>query len=164
MEIRDARPGDGEALAAIWLDVGRLYASLDADVFRVPDADGLVEWFEEVLARPPAAERIHLVAVVDGEIAGAVSAYVEEPDPAARRQILTELGRRRAFVNALEVAQRFRRRGVASALVGAAEAWARDAGAELIATSTWIDGPLALPFWERRMGYRRRSLELEKRL
>jgi GNAT superfamily N-acetyltransferase len=164
VEIRDARPGDGEALAAIWLEVGRLYASLDADEFRVPEPDGLVGWFEEILARPPARDRIHLVAVVEGEIAGAVSAYLEEPDPAAQRQILAELALRRVFVNAVEVAERFRRRGVATALVDAAETWARDAGAELIATSTWVEGPLALPFWEQRMGYRRRSVELEKRL
>ena len=166
MEIRDARPGDGEALAAIWLEVGRLYASLDADEFRVPEADGLEAWFEEMLARPPAPDRVHLVAVIDGEVAGAVSAYLEEPHPMAERQVLTELGVRRAVVNAVDVAERFRRRRVATALVEAAEAWAREAGAKLIWTWTWTwtDGPLALPFWERRMGYRRRSVKLMKRL
>lgn len=164
MEIREARPGDGEALAAIWLEAGRLYAELDPEAFRVPQPDGLDSWFEEILARPPASDRVHLVAVVDGAVAGAVSAYLEEPHPMAERQMLTELGVRRAVVNAVDVAERFRRRGVASALVEAAEAWAREAGAELIWTWTWIEGPLALPFWERRMGYRRRSVKLEKRL
>jgi hypothetical protein len=31
-------------------------------------------------------------------------------------------------------------------------------------TDTYLDSPLSIPFWERRMGYRRRSVNLVKPL
>lgn len=46
----------------------------------------------------------------------------------------------------------------------AIEAWAREQGARLITAGTYLDSPVATPFWEERMGYRRRSVILAKRL
>ena len=57
-----------------------------------------------------------------------------------------------------------RRRGVASALVAAAEAHARDRGATVVETWTYHGSPLSLPFWTERMGYAERSVNLRKRL
>jgi GNAT superfamily N-acetyltransferase len=45
----------------------------------------------------------------------------------------------------------------------AAESWARDRGAVLVALDTWIDSPLSVPFYEA-LGYDRRSIIFQKRL
>ena len=52
VEIRVARGGDGDALAACWIEFGRYYAELDPLRFRVPNADGLAEWFEDRIDQP----------------------------------------------------------------------------------------------------------------
>jgi GNAT superfamily N-acetyltransferase len=163
VEIRDARPGDGEALARMWLEEGRYYAALDPEVFQVPAEDGLADWIEERLALPLEGGR-HLVAVLDGQVAGFVLVRVESAADADRRQYVREVGETRAVIDALGAAEAFRRRGVATALVEAAEAWAREQRATLVWTWTYVDSPLSIPFWERRMGYRRRSVKLQKRL
>jgi hypothetical protein len=61
VEIRHSRPGDGEALAAMWLEEGRYHAELDPDAFQAPTEEGLAEWIEEGLARIREGVR-HLVA------------------------------------------------------------------------------------------------------
>ena len=71
---------------------------------------------------------------------------------------------RRAHVETLGTADAFQRRGLATQLVDAVEAWAREQGARVITAGTYLDSPVAMPFWEQRMGYRRRSVILDKRL
>jgi GNAT superfamily N-acetyltransferase len=163
VEIRDSRPGDGEALAAMWLEEGRYYAALDPDAFQAPTEDGLVEWIEKGLARPREGSR-ELVAELDGQVAGYVLVRIEPAADPERRQYVREIGKTRAVIDALGTAEAFQRRGVATALVEAAEAWAREQGATLVWTWTYIDSPLSIPFWERRMHYRRRSVKLQKPL
>lgn len=163
MEIRDSRPGDGEALAAMWLEEGRYYADLDPDAFQAPTEDGLVEWFEKGLARPREGVR-DLVAELDGQVVGYVLVRIEPAADPEGRQYVREIGETRAVIDALGTAEAFQRQGVATALVEAAEAWAREQGATLVWTWTYIDSPLSIPFWERRMRYRRRSVKLQKPL
>jgi len=62
--IRDARPGDGEALAGIWLDNARYDIELFPEDFVLPRREGLVEWTEASLARPRDPAKLHLVAAV----------------------------------------------------------------------------------------------------
>ena len=68
------------------------------------------------------------------------------------------------FVNAVLTATAFRRRGVATRLVERAEEWGREQGADVALLDTWADSPVSVPFWERRMGYGRRSIVFRKRL
>jgi GNAT superfamily N-acetyltransferase len=165
VEIRDSRPGDGEALAAMWLEEGRYYAALDPDAFQAPTADGLAEWIEEGLARTRLRKDVrHLVAEVDGQLAGYVLVRIEPDTDPDRRQIVREVGERTAVIDALGTSEAFQRRGVATALVEAAENWAREQGATRVWTWTYINSPLSIPFWERRMKYRRRSVKLQKPL
>jgi GNAT superfamily N-acetyltransferase len=165
VEIRDSRPGDGEALAAMWLEEGRYYAKLDPDAFQAPIEEGLVEWIEEGLARARLREGVrHLVAELEGQLAGYVLVRLEADADPDRRQIVREVGERRAVIDALGTAAAFQRRGVATALVEAAEEWAREQGASRVWTWTYADSPVSIPFWEHRMRYRRREVKLQKPL
>jgi GNAT superfamily N-acetyltransferase len=162
--VRPARPGDAADLARNWLDVARHYAGLDADTFQVPAADGLVAWFEGLLARPRSDDAVWLVAQVDGRVVGDVAAHLERPAEDAERQLLRDLGRVRLYVDALGVEEAYRRRGVGARLMQAVEAWGRDKGAVRSVLTTYHDSPLSVPFYERRMGYARRSIVFEKPL
>ena len=90
VEIRASRSGDGDGLARIWLDNARFYATLFPDDFRVPEEDGLVEWFEALLARPRDESVLDLVATVDGTVAAFVHARLVDPDEHASRQMLAD--------------------------------------------------------------------------
>jgi GNAT superfamily N-acetyltransferase len=140
VEVRATRPGDGAALARIWLDNARYYVELFPDDFRMPDEAGLGEWFETHLRKPRVADELHLVAIGDGSVGAFLFARLSEPDENASRQML------------------------ATALVDAAESWARDQGARAISAETYLESPVSIRFWEERMGYRRRSVKLTKRL
>lgn len=164
VEVRAAQPGDGTALARVWMDNARYYVGLFPDDFRLPDEVDLGAWFERALARPPVPSELHLVASVDGEVAGFVSARLTEPDEHATRQMLGDYPYRRVHVEALGTADSFQRRGLATALVEAVEVWAREKGAHAISAETYLQSPVSMPFWEVRMGYRRRSIKLTKRL
>jgi GNAT superfamily N-acetyltransferase len=163
MNIREARAGDAEELAQIWLEFARHYAALDADAFRIPLAEGLADWIETgIRAEEPARRR--LVAEVDGEVAGFAVGTIIEAAQSAERQLLADLGRKRLGIDAVATAERFRRRGVATALIEELEGWGRDQGAELVLAETHAQSPLSIPFWEQRMAYERRSVRFVKRL
>jgi GNAT superfamily N-acetyltransferase len=164
VEVRAARSGDGAGLAQIWLDNARYYLGLFPDDFREPDEAGLVDWFETLLARPRGESELHLVAVANGAVAAFVNARLTEPDEHANRQMLADYPYRRVHVEALGTADAYQRRGLATELVEAVEAWARERGARAISAETYLDSPVSIPFWERQMGYRRRSVKFVKRL
>ena len=104
-----------------------------------------------------------LVAEIDGEVAGYLEARLEPPLESARWQTQPELATTRLFINFVETAPGHQRRGVATRLVDAAEAWGRDHGARY-ACDTWIDSPLSMPFWRDRMGYAPRGVIFRKPL
>lgn len=162
--VRSARPGDGADLAQAWIDSCRYYAALDPERFQVPGDDGLAEWFEESLRRPHSSDEVRLVAEVSGKVVGYVSAVLQRPVDNAARQLLRFLGETRLFVSALMVEDAYRRRGVATRLLGTVEQWGRDRGAVLVSLDTWAHSPISVPFYEDRMGYRRASIVFEKRL
>jgi GNAT superfamily N-acetyltransferase len=162
--IRGARPGDGAGLARVWLENASYYVRLFPDDFRMPDQVGLDEWFEAELAGPPSASVLHLVAVVDGLVAAFVYARLIDPDEHASREMLADRPYRRVHVEGLGTADAFQRQGLATQLIGAVEAWAREQGALAISAGTHLGSPVSTPFWEQRMGYRRRSVILTKRL
>jgi GNAT superfamily N-acetyltransferase len=162
--VRPARAGDGADLARGWTDAGRYYAELDPDAFQVPAADGLSGWLEELLRRPRSSDQLWLVAEVDGRVVGDVHAHLERPAKDAARQLLRDLGRVRVFVDALGVEERYRRLGIGTRLMQEAERWARANGAVRAVLTTYVDSPLSVPFYERRLAYQRRSIVFEKPL
>jgi hypothetical protein len=86
VQIRPAKPGDGQGMARVWLSAGAYYADLDPAHFQLPSAEGL------------------------------------------------------------------------------AESWGRHLGARVVRLDTYADGPVAVPFYERHMGYQRRSILFQKPL
>jgi GNAT superfamily N-acetyltransferase len=161
--VREPRSGDGQALARMHRANSARYAELAPELFRVPDEDGLVEFFESREGFDPET-MLALVAEVDGKVAGYLEAQLQGPLGSARWQSGHDLGETRLFVNAVGTAPEFQRLGVATRLVEAAEAWGREHGAKVALCDTWLESPFSVPFWTERMGYERRAVILRKRL
>ncbi len=51
-----------------------------------------------------------------------------------------------------------------TALLTAAESWGRDCGASAVSLDTYAHSPVSVPFYERHMGYQRRSIAFAKEL
>jgi GNAT superfamily N-acetyltransferase len=164
--VREARPGDGAGIARAHLDSAAYYVRLAPDLFRMPDEEGLVAFVDP---KPDAGSSdssmlLELVAEVDGEVAGHLEAHLLPPDDTARWQLLPDLGKTRLVINALATADPYKRQGVATRLVEAAEAWGRARGASVAVCDTYVASPLSVPFWEERMSYTRRSIVFRKPL
>jgi GNAT superfamily N-acetyltransferase len=162
--IREIRAGDGEGCAQAWRDAGRYYASLVPDVIHEPDAEGLVEWFEQAIARDRDDDELWLAAERGGHVIGMIEAAVHRPDPDARWQLQRDLSRTRLVINALAVVSGHRRQGIGTALMKAAEDWGRRMGAVVAVTDTNLHSPLSVPFHEHRMSYLRQAVILRKPL
>jgi len=165
VQIRPPRPGDGEGMARVWLSAGAYYADLDPAFFQVPSADGLAESFEaDIRATSASGDRLRLVAERDGQVAGWLTAHLEQPAASAAHQLVRELGWIRLIVNALVVHRAVWREGIGGTLLTEAESWGRHLGARVVRLDTYADGPVAVPFYERHMGYQRRSILFQKPL
>jgi ribosomal protein S18 acetylase RimI-like enzyme len=162
--IRAARGEDAPGIARIGQENGRYYARLAPELYRVPDEDAaiaLIAGDDEWRSLPTS---LSLVAEADGEIAGFLEATLQEPMESASAQGQRDLGKTRLFISYVGTTDRYKRQGVATKLVEAAEAWGRAHGAEVAICDTWIDSPLSVPFWEERMGYARRAIIYRKAL
>jgi GNAT superfamily N-acetyltransferase len=162
--VRPARTSDAANLARNWIEVAHHYVELDPEAAQVPSTDGLVEFFEELLRRPWSEDSVWLVAEVGGQVIGDISARLERPAKDAEHQVMRNMGEIRVYVDSLSVAEASRREGVGTRLMQAIEQWGRDRGAVRVMLDTHARSPLSVPFYERRMGYRRRSIVFEKRL
>jgi GNAT superfamily N-acetyltransferase len=160
--VRPARPGDGAGLARATVDLAEQYVRLDPERFKIPAVD-LAARAEAELRQAVPADRIWLVAELEGEAVGEVQAFVQEPlaDAAAQPQRDVEL--RRVYVNYLAVQAAHRGRGTGGLLMDAVERWARERGAELLVTDTNLRSDQAVRFYERQ-GFTRQAVILRKRL
>jgi GNAT superfamily N-acetyltransferase len=161
--VRTPRPGDGAGLARVWLSAAAYYADLGPEYFQVPPAEGLAESFEAGLGTD-AEDGLMLVAELHRRLAGWLTARIEHAAPGAARQMVREHGRTRLIIDALLVDQAVWREGAGTALLTAAEAWGRDRGAEVVRLDTYAGSPVSVPFYERHMGYQRRSIVFQKPL
>jgi GNAT superfamily N-acetyltransferase len=160
--IRRARSGDGEGCADVWMDVGRYYKALDSQIYQVPSSEGLAESFERRIANAD-PDQLRLVAE-DEVIVGLLVAGLYRPDPRPDHELVRDLSRLRLFVQVLAVSAPYRRTGVGTALMVAAEMWARRRGAVVVSLDTYVRNPTAVPFYESRMGYARRAIIFRKEL
>ena len=161
--VRRARPGDGRALARIHAEVAAYYVDLAPQHFRSPLLGGFEQELDAELGVPRDAA-LHLVAECEGEVVGALAARLLPPEDGAERQIAPDLGETRVRIDYVATAGAHRRHGVGTRLVQAAEAWGREHGAAVAETWTYPPSPLSVPFWEQRMAYEKRSVNLRKRL
>jgi ribosomal protein S18 acetylase RimI-like enzyme len=162
--VREARADDAPGIARIGLENARLHVRLAPELFRVPDEDGLVEFIADDADWREDPANLALVAEVDGRVAGYLEASVQPPLESARWQSQQDLGELRLLINYVGTGEGYKRRGVATSLVDAAEAWGSGRGAKVAVCDTWIDSPMSVPFWEERMGYQRRAIIFRKPL
>jgi len=162
--VRARRPGDGEELARSWLDAGRYYAELAPETFQIPETDGLVEHLERGSPPGDEADTLRVVAEVGGRVVGAATGRIERPMDSARYQLQRQFSETRLMVDVVVVEEAFRRQGVGARLMAALEDWGRERGATVALLDTYPESALSLPFFQERMGYRRRSVRLIKAL
>ena len=142
ISVREAQPADAEALARLHADVARYYDE------RGP------HYFDE--------GQLRLVAEVDGEVVGALTARLLEPVTVGGDA--TGDAEKRLRIDYLATAAASRRAGIGTRLVQAAESWGRRVGATIAETTAFRGSALSIPFWEDRMGYEELPMSLEKRL
>lgn len=162
--VRPWRPGDGTDLARAWIDAGRYYSNLAPETFQVPAADGLVDYLERPDAAAHRPDFLHVVAEVGDRVVGSAAGRIEPVLESARYQLQRQFAEKRLVVDMVVVEEAYRRQGVGARLMAALEEWARERGATLALLDTYPESALSLPFFEERMGYRRRSIRLWKRL
>jgi GNAT superfamily N-acetyltransferase len=152
-------------MARAWCDAARFHVAVNAGDFQVPEEVGLVDWLESGVEASEAEPDLELiVAEVDGEVVGFAGARLVAPASDARWQMQREMAVTRLIVDAVAVAERFRSHGAGEALVRAAEDWGRGEGATIaIADANWESGAVG-GFYEKRLGYRRRSVSLRRAL
>lgn len=129
----------------------------------MPRAEGLAALWDEGV-RQGGAGSLYVVAELDGRVIGSLSARLQFPEPDAAAQLTRGQGRTRLAVDALMVMQEEWRHGAGAALLEAAESWGHSEGAEVVRLDTYAHSPVSVPFYERRMGYRRRVIVFEKPL
>jgi GNAT superfamily N-acetyltransferase len=163
--IRSPQTGDGSGLARTWLDAAGYYTQLDAARFRVPEADGLAEWFEESSVQTPVPDHALLrVAAYDELVIGFILAFIRSPVADAARQFVRDVSVTRLEIAALLVQQRYWRQGVGGRLLREAEVWGRAQGAVVVVLDTYHASPVSVPFYEQHMGYERTALAFRKEL
>lgn len=162
--IREARADDAPGIARIGLQNGDYHVKLAPEIFRMPDEEGFVEFISEDSEWRALPSSLALVADAGGEIAGYLEASLQEAMETAQWQGQRDLGKTRLLINYLGTADEYKRQGVATCLVQAAEEWGRSRGAEVAVCDTYVHSPLSVPFWEERMGYERQSIIYRKQL
>ena len=153
-EIRRARPEDEPAMLEIQHASGIHHATVDPD-----------HWQEQSLEESAAARRHWhrvlprsegLVAVADGRVVGMIELYLKRPRAPEGAQI-----QRRRVDLGIAVAPAWRGRGVGSALMRAAEAWAREQGAERMVLDLAANNTGAQRLYER-LGYQVSGVAMDK--
>ena len=136
--IARASTADLPRLGAIWLELMRLHQ--DTDPHFAMAGDALARWMamaEEMLARDDA---FLFKADVQGTPSGFCLGWVASNPPIYRTP---EIG----FLSEVAVTRAARRRGIGSALVGAARRWFRERGLAEFQLSTAVWNTTAREFW-----------------
>ena len=119
--IRATTPEDAGRIADIYVAMARHHAVLDPAEYRVPEHAAVVTRFRTELEAADEVD-LHLVAEVDGVVVGQLDAFMR-PLPSAGSM---RMPRRGALIG-IAVDEDWRGRGIGTALMHAAEAWARTA-------------------------------------
>lgn len=143
MRTRKANIDDLAAIATINREVQALHVTLAPDIFRAElDVAAVVAFFARILSAPR-----HSLFVADHR--GVVEAYAWV-EVQQRPATPFSHARTRLFVHHIGVLADARRRGVASALLAAAEQEGRSAGAHEMALDTWTGNEVARAFFAAR--------------
>jgi ribosomal protein S18 acetylase RimI-like enzyme len=124
--IRATTPQDAGRIADIYVAMARHHAALDPAEYRVPEHAAVVTRFRSELEAADELD-LHLVAEVDGVVVGQLDAFLRPlPSDGSMRMP------RRAALVGIAVDEGWRGRGIGTALMLAAEAWARERGIDTL--------------------------------
>ncbi len=141
LHVRPAEAGDLERLRALWRQVDALHAQIRPDFFaKGSQGRRSHEYLGAVLADP---NQDLLVAARGGDVVGLVHLQLYDTPPSP-----LFASRRRAHVEDLVVDGDHRRRGIGTALLAAAERWARGKNAQQVVLTVWSGNDPGLAFYE----------------
>ena len=139
--IRQAEPGDHEAVARLYGLLDALHTSELPRLFRLPPSGGYAQdQFRRELANPEVG---FFVAERGGRIVGMVHVSIGETKPYP-----VIVPRRVAKVNDLAVDEGCRREGIGRALMERAAAWAAGQGADEMELSVYAFNEGAMAFYQ----------------
>src|SRR6476661_3746114 len=155
--IRPATPEDEPALVGLEHESAIHHAAIDGKRWRVPDPEAIAAYRRKRRAADP--DGASLVAVADGRVIGMVELLRRGgvPDPGAARKPAP------AVDIGLSVAEDWRGRGVGTALMAAAEDWARARGATRMILDLAAANEGARRLYDR-LGYEVHGLMMDKPL
>jgi ribosomal protein S18 acetylase RimI-like enzyme len=156
VQIRTARLEDAGALADVYIASAEHHMRLDPSLYRKPEWEPVEERYRGRL--PSGEDSVIFVAVVGGEVVGFVDLQVKRPDGEPRML--------RDAVSAeidIAVLPDSRGSGIGTDLMGAAEAWAFDHGAEFMTLQVHTANLDAIRFYQDRHGWRTSGLFMLKR-
>jgi len=140
--IRPAQADDIPALVQLRLANAHRHIELGPSAHRQPDISAVYQYFHDALSSPDTSTPLILVAEVPGEVAG-MAEVVIVPDPPGH-QIL--IPRRTAQIHTV-VLDGYRRKGIGTALVSAAEQQAAEHGVSLLIAPIFAPNTSAIRFY-----------------
>jgi len=157
--IRRAVVEDADGIARTFLESAEHHASLDPELYFVPEAETIAARYKEGRQHPAEerAESITLVAELSGEIVGFIDARLYQPTDAMHRQIVY------CLVSEIAVRREHQSHGIGGQLLRAAEDWGRQQGAEFAVLEYHAANSGAGVFYQR-MQYRLASITRIRRL
>jgi GNAT superfamily N-acetyltransferase len=119
MTVREIRPSDVPRLQKLWVEFMNFHSNFDPDFKRSENAEA--NWAKYIHSKFDKDSETVFVAIEDGDIVGYVGVVVREYPP-----IFTI--KKFGFIEEIAVTSKFRRHGIASQLLLAAEDWLRVRG------------------------------------
>jgi ribosomal protein S18 acetylase RimI-like enzyme len=145
MNIRQANSSDGFLLSSLCMDVQRLHAENQADIFKMPQSDEFaVVFFEEMLTD---AKNSIFVAEENGEALGYIFCKLIE-----RPETPFTLAMRYLLVDQISVRPTAQKKGVGTALIARALALGKELNVPRIQLDSWGFNSGAHAFFEK-MGF-----------
>ena len=123
MNIREFRRSDVPRLQELWIEFMDYHSDFDPDFKRSENAE--TNWANYIYAKFDKTSETVFVAIEDGCVVGYAGVVVREYPPVFT---IKNFG----FIEEIAVTSKFRRHGIASQLLFAAEAWLQERGVEQV--------------------------------